>query len=153
MRVPPDTLRPLSVDQAGLIVARLATLHATFWGRLPEDARGPLGWLYTPSADATSLLTGPLMNTSMKRLAGGTDIPIEQSRHIADNYRAVAALIDTPPHTVMHGDAHPGNVCCRYADHRGDGRNAGRRHCPERPEARRCRSGRPKTVAVPKNSL
>ena len=30
-----------------------------------------------------------------------------------DNYRAVARLIDTPPHTVMHGDAHPGNVYFR----------------------------------------
>lgn len=109
----PDTLHPLSIGQAGLIVELLAALHATFWGRLPEDARDPLGWLYTPSADATSLLTGPLMNTSMKRLAGRTDIPIEQGRYIADNYRAVAALIDAPPHTVMHGDAHPGNVYFR----------------------------------------
>lgn len=109
----PDTLHPLSIDQAGLVVELLARLHATFWGRLPEDGRGPLGWLYTPSGDVTSLLTGALMNTSIKRLAGRTDIPVEQGRFIADNYRAVAALIDTPPHTVMHGDAHPGNVYFR----------------------------------------
>lgn len=109
----PDTLHPLSVDQAGLIVELLATLHARFWGRLPEDGHGPLGWLYTPSGDVTSMLTGTLMNTSMKRLAGRTDIQIEQGRFIADNYRAAAALIDTPPHTVMHGDAHPGNVYFR----------------------------------------
>lgn len=30
-----------------------------------------------------------------------------------ENYRAVARLIDRPPHTVMHGDAHPGNVYFR----------------------------------------
>ncbi|MBX9640785.1 MAG: ecdysteroid 22-kinase family protein [Mycobacteriaceae bacterium] len=109
----PDTLHPLSIDQAGLIAELLARLHATYWGRLPEDGRGPLGWLYTPSGDVTSLLTGALMNTSIKRLAGSTDIPVEQGRFIADNYRAVAALIDAPPHTVMHGDAHPGNVYFR----------------------------------------
>lgn len=108
----PDTLHPLSVDQAGLIVGLLARLHATFWG-LPADGAAPLGWLYTPSGDTTSMLTGALMKTSIKRLAGRTDIPVEQGRFIAENYRAVAALIDTPPHTVMHGDAHPGNVYFR----------------------------------------
>ncbi|OBI10520.1 phosphotransferase [Mycobacterium scrofulaceum] len=106
----PDTLHPLSPDQASLIVELLADLHATFWDRLPRDGRGPLGWLYTPSGDFTSLLTGSLMHASIKRLAERTDIPVETGGFIADNYRAVAALIDTPPHTVMHGDAHPGNM-------------------------------------------
>jgi Ser/Thr protein kinase RdoA (MazF antagonist) len=109
----PDTLHPLSTDQASLIVELLAKLHATFWGRLPHGGKGPLGWLYTPSGDVTSLLTGSLMTTSMKRLAERTTIPIENGRFIAENYRAVAALIDAPPHTVMHGDAHPGNVYFR----------------------------------------
>ena len=106
----PDTLHPLSPDQASLIVELLAYLHATFWDRLPRSGRGPLGWLYTPSGDVTSLLTGSLMHASIKRLAERTTIPVENGRFIADNYRAVAALIDTPPHTVMHGDAHPGNM-------------------------------------------
>jgi hypothetical protein len=106
----PDTLHPLSADQASLIVELLAELHATFWGRLPRDGRGPMGWLYTPSGDVTSLLTGSLMHSSIKRLAERTTIPVENGKFIADNYRAVAALIDTPPHTVMHGDAHPGNM-------------------------------------------
>lgn len=106
----PDTLHPLSADQASLIIELLAELHATFWGRLPRDGRGPMGWLYTPSGDVTSLLTGSLMHTSIKRLAERTTIPVDAGAFIADNYRAVAALIDTPPHTVMHGDAHPGNM-------------------------------------------
>lgn len=106
----PDTLHPISTDRAALIVDLLADLHATFWNRLPRDGRGPLGWLYTPSGDVTSLLTGSLMNASIQRLAGRTDLPVERGRFIADNYRAVATLIDAPPHTVMHGDAHPGNM-------------------------------------------
>lgn len=106
----PDTLHPLTLEQAGLIVELLADLHATFWERRPRDARGALGWVYTPSGDVTSLLTGSLMHASIKRLAERTDIPVENGRFIADNYRAVASLIDTPPHTVMHGDAHPGNM-------------------------------------------
>ncbi|SPM29694.1 phosphotransferase [Mycobacterium terramassiliense] len=106
----PDTLHPISPDQAGLIVELLADLHAAFWDRLPRDGRGPLGWLYTPSGDVTSMLTGSLMHASMKRLAERSPFPVDNGRFIADNYRAVAALIDTPPHTVMHGDAHPGNM-------------------------------------------
>ena len=73
----PDTLHPLSTDQASLVVELLANLHATFWDRLPRDGRGPLGWLYTPSGDVTSLLTGSLMNTSIKRIAGRTTIPVD----------------------------------------------------------------------------
>lgn len=106
----PDTLHPISPDQASLVIELLADLHAAFWERLPRDGRGPLGWLYTPSGDVTSLLTGSLMHASMKRLAERSPFPVDNGRFIADNYRAVAALIDTPPHTVMHGDAHPGNM-------------------------------------------
>ncbi|BBZ43775.1 phosphotransferase [Mycobacterium parmense] len=112
-----DTLHPLSIDQAGHVVELLANLHGTFSDRLRRNGRGPLGWLYTASGDATSLLTGSLMKSAMKRLAERTEIPVDfpvaSGRFIADNYRAVAALIDAPPHTVMHGDAHPGNVYFR----------------------------------------
>src|SRR6201988_4370293 len=73
----PDTLHPLSSDQASLIVELLAELHATFWKRLPRDGRGPLGWLYTPSGDVTSLLTGSLMKASIKRLAERTTFPVD----------------------------------------------------------------------------
>jgi hypothetical protein len=96
----PDTLHPLSADQAGLIVELLARLHATFWHSLSRDGRGPLGWLYTPSSDVASLLTGSLMNASIKRLAERTAFPVDTGRSIADNYRAVAALSE-PAYTLI----------------------------------------------------
>ncbi|MCV7251407.1 phosphotransferase [Mycobacterium hackensackense] len=102
----PDTLHPLSVDQAALLVELLARVHATFWERVPS-------WTYSASGDATSLLTGSLARTSVRRLAGRTTIAVDNGRFINDHYRAVAALIDAAPHTVMHGDAHPGNVYFR----------------------------------------
>jgi hypothetical protein len=102
----PDTLHPLDKDHARLIVELLARVHATFWDRVPR-------WLYSASADTASLLTGPLLKTSARRIAHKTDIPVEKGRFIDDNYRSVARLIDAPPHTVMHGDAHPGNVYFR----------------------------------------
>lgn len=101
-----DTLHPISPDQAGLLVELLARLHATFWERVPR-------WVYSASGDDTSLLTGSLLKLSAKRLAERTSIPVGNGRFIDENYRAVAQLTDHPPHTVMHGDAHPGNVYFR----------------------------------------
>ncbi|ORA37761.1 phosphotransferase [Mycobacterium aquaticum] len=102
----PDTLHPLDKDQAGLVVELLARLHAAFWERLPS-------WAYTASGDHTSLLTGPLLKLSSRKLADRTDIDVASGRFIDEHYRAVARLLDRPPHTVTHGDAHPGNVYFR----------------------------------------
>jgi aminoglycoside phosphotransferase (APT) family kinase protein len=102
----PDTLHPLSAGQATQVVELLARLHARYWERPPA-------WTYSASGDHTSLLTGSLLNMSAKRLAEHTALPIEGGRFIIDNYRAVARLIDAGPQTVMHGDAHPGNVYFR----------------------------------------
>lgn len=109
----PDTLHPIDADRAALVLEVLARLHATFWGRLRTDNTGPLAWLYTASSDSASLLTAPLLKMSSGRLAERTDLPLERGRFIDEHYRAVAALVDHPPHTVMHGDAHPGNLYFR----------------------------------------
>lgn len=101
-----DTLHPLTPDQAGSLVELLAHVHATFWDRPPA-------WAYSPSGDDTTLLTGSLLSTSARRLAGRTDIPHGDNRFLSKHYRAVAAITDSGPHTVMHGDAHPGNVYFR----------------------------------------
>jgi Phosphotransferase enzyme family len=102
----PDTLHPLGPDQAASLVELLARVHATFWERPPA-------WVYSASGDDTSLLTGSLLKLSTKRLAERTDVPVDTGRFIDENYRAVARLTDAGPHTVMHGDAHPGNVYFR----------------------------------------
>lgn len=113
----PDTLHPLDKDRAALTVRLLARVHAAFWGRLPQrSGSGPLGWLYSASGDHTSLLTGSLLKLSTKRLAENTDIPVADGRFIDENYRAAAQLLDQGPHTVMHGDAHPGNLFFRNGE-------------------------------------
>jgi aminoglycoside phosphotransferase (APT) family kinase protein len=110
----PDTLHPLGRDQAALVLETLARLHATFWGRLPAPGqKGPLDWVYSASADHASMLTGRLLKSSARRMAERSDIPVHVGRFIDENYRATAQLIDAPPHTIMHGDAHPGNVYFR----------------------------------------
>jgi aminoglycoside phosphotransferase (APT) family kinase protein len=105
----PDTLHPLSADQASQVVELLARLHAKFWERVPD-------WAYSISADTAALLTGPLLKTSARRIAEKTDIPVERGRFIAENYRTVTRLIDERPNTITHGDAHPGNVYFRNGE-------------------------------------
>lgn len=113
----PDTLHPLDKDRAAATVELLARVHAAFWGKLPAGSgSGPLGWLYSASGDHTSLMTGALLKLSTKRLAENTDIPVADGRFIDENYRAAAQLLDRPPHTVMHGDAHPGNLFFRNGE-------------------------------------
>lgn len=113
----PDTLNPLTTDQAGLIVELLAHVHGTFWNRLPPTSgQSQFGWMNAASADKFTTLTEPLLKTSLRRLADRTDIPVGKGRFIAENYGAAARLIDEPPHTVMHGDAHPGNVYFRNGE-------------------------------------
>jgi phosphotransferase family enzyme len=102
----PDTLHPIDRDRAAQVVELLARLHATFWRRAPA-------WTFSLSDDSTSLLTGSLAKMSARRLAASTDIPIDNGRFIIDNCRAVTALVDQPPHSVMHGDSHPGNLYFR----------------------------------------
>ncbi len=110
----PDTLSPLTKDQASLIVELLAQVHGTFWNRLPRrSGPEPLGWVNAASADKFTAVTEPLLKISLRRLTEKTDIPVDKGRFIAENYGAVARLIDAPPHTVMHGDAHPGNLYFR----------------------------------------
>jgi Ecdysteroid kinase-like family len=113
----PDTLNPLTTDQASLIVELLARVHGTFWNRLSATSgQGEFGWLNAASADRFTTVTEPLLKMSLRRLADRTDIPVGKGRFIAENYGAAARLIDTPPHTVMHGDAHPGNVYFRNGE-------------------------------------
>jgi Phosphotransferase enzyme family len=117
VKMPAETAATRLMGELG----RLAATETRFYAELSPQLKGlpkayVPGWLYTASADSVSLLTGPLLKTSARRLAERTDIPVEKGRFIDENYRAVARLIDTPPHTVMHGDAHPGNVYFRNGE-------------------------------------
>ena len=109
MRVP-RTLNPLDNDKMALLVEVLAHLHGTFWGRLPEtpSGEGQFGWLWPPSADPSVPLTPHLMRLSARRLADRTPIPVDAGRFIWENFQAATAVVDEGPHTVLHGDSHPG---------------------------------------------
>ena len=111
----PDTLHPLPTDQLAQVVGVLAHLHATFWARLPEKpgGTGRFGWLLSPSSDPANLLTPSVMKMSAKRLSASATIPVESGRYLWENFGRVTAVVDSGPHTVLHGDSHPGNTYIR----------------------------------------
>jgi hypothetical protein len=111
----PDTLHPLDNDKMALLVECLAHVHRTFWNRLPEKhgGSGQFGWLWPPSSDPTIPLTPALMRMSARRVADRTPIPVEPGRFVWENFEAVTAALDAGPHTVLHGDSHPGNTYFR----------------------------------------
>jgi hypothetical protein len=111
----PDTLHPLGNDQMAMLVEVLAHVHGTFYGRLPRrhGGRGQFGWLWPPSADPSTALTPPLMKYSARKLAERTSIPVDVGRYLWENFDAVTATVDEGPHTVLHGDSHPGNTYFR----------------------------------------
>ena len=110
-----DTLNPLSVDQMASLMEVLAGLHGTFWGRLPERSGGGggFGWLMAPSRDPANLLTPSLMKMSAGKLAERTGIAVDSGRFLWENYQAATEIVDSGPHTVLHGDSHPGNTYFR----------------------------------------
>jgi Ser/Thr protein kinase RdoA (MazF antagonist) len=114
----PDTLHPLDNDQMALLVEVLAHVHGTFYGRLPQkrSGGGQFGWLWPPSADPSAALTALLMKLSARKLAERTSIPVDAGRFLWENFDAVTAAVDEGPHTVLHGDSHPGNTYFRDGD-------------------------------------
>jgi Phosphotransferase enzyme family len=113
-----DTLHPIEPSKVSLTVGLLAKLHGTFWGRLPETegGAGQFGWLWSGSTDRSVPLVGSMMRYSARKIADRTSVPYEHGRFIIENYPQVARLIDATPHTVLHGDSHPGNIYFRNGE-------------------------------------
>jgi hypothetical protein len=109
----PDTLHPLDPDQMAQLIETFARLHATFWRRLPETSGGggQFGWLMAPSQDPANPVTPLVMKMSARRLAKRT--AVGEGRFLWENFQAITEVIDGGPHTVLHGDAHPGNTFFR----------------------------------------
>jgi Phosphotransferase enzyme family len=109
-----DTLRPIDRDGACQLVEMLAHVHGTFWNRLPRaGGNEPLSWLTATSDERNAPISAPIMRLSARRITARTSIPLEEGRFVVENCAAAVRLVDVGPHTVLHGDGHPGNVYFR----------------------------------------
>ena len=79
----PDTLHPLTADQASQVVELLARLHATFWERVPD-------WAYTASADKFTAFTASCVED--RRCVGSRIGQMCRSRRAASSPRTTARL-------------------------------------------------------------
>jgi aminoglycoside phosphotransferase (APT) family kinase protein len=109
-----DTLRPIDRAGASQLVEMLAHVHGTFWNRLPlKGTTAPLSWLTATSDERNAPIRPPIMRLSARRIEERTAILLEDGRFVVENCAAAVRLVDVGPHTVLHGDGHPGNVFFR----------------------------------------
>jgi hypothetical protein len=97
-------------ETAGRIVEELAGLHAHFWGdaRLADD--GALAWV---TEGGRVQFGGPSSYVALARERFGDELG-SAFRRLADLYvarpRDIAAVLRAGPPTLVHGDAHLGNL-------------------------------------------
>lgn len=117
---PNDATTPLTVAQVRSGLQELASLHATHWDRpLPPHLRflGPwrLKRRWAPISYAN-------LARGLHRLhaAGlGEIVPANANARLLERqFRASATLAAQPPHTILHGDPHPGNTYVLPTDRR-----------------------------------
>jgi hypothetical protein len=111
-----DVRTPCPLDRAEAVLATLAALHAAHWRSPRLDDRGPggLAWVRANGSDPLLPLVARALRRFGRRLAADDPTLAPASgRALLDRYIAVARALDAGPHTVLHGDAHPGN--CYFA--------------------------------------
>jgi Phosphotransferase enzyme family len=113
----PTVTHPLTVDQVAKLIVELAKLHATYWESRRMEADGDLAWTALankgPSKDFLRENDGPTLfdiEFAVPFKAGilksaGLDVPALQKAFFL-RQRALKKM----PQTIVHGDAHPGNI-------------------------------------------
>ncbi|MBJ7356567.1 phosphotransferase [Nocardioides sp.] len=101
-----DTLSRLSVDQTAAVLSTLARLHGATHANLPR-----VPWLGTNSGDALlPLISGTLPRLAAKVAERAPEMVPSDAAPLLRGYRRWASTLDEGPHSVLHGDPHPGNV-------------------------------------------
>jgi hypothetical protein len=113
----PELVDALEVDHAAAGLATLARLHGSHWrdpaldGRPAAGGRGAdLAWVRANSTDRLLPLVAAVVPRLGSRVAKDhPELVGVDGRRILTDYVAIAAALDAGPHTVLHGDPHPGN--------------------------------------------
>jgi hypothetical protein len=114
-----DVLTPLTVPRAEAVVDTLARLHGSQWQHplLDRHDEQGLGWIRANSDDPLLPTVTRAVQLIGRRLARKDPALIPAAgRALLRAYPAVARRLDEGPHTILHGDPHPGN--CYFVDGR-----------------------------------
>lgn len=105
----------LDLAEAGLVVEALGRFHAAFHGSRRLD--GELGWLRAPDRLDPAIgaferaLPAMALRTALGRHGDLVPDPVRRAgRRIVRSRRALERVWARGPHTVLHGDAHAGNL-------------------------------------------
>lgn len=115
-----EVLAEIELPSVEAVLDTMAVLHGSCWrtSRLDDRAgAGSLGWVRANSGDPMLPLVTAAVRSMGKRLArrDAALAPLG-AREILRRYPAVARELDAGPHTLLHGDPHPGN--CYFLDGR-----------------------------------
>jgi len=108
-----DTIQGTTRAEAEAVIRTLARLHAAFWDspRLADRGPGGLSWVTSNGGDPNLRLVHQALGTAARRLTKTDPALVPPAgAEILARYPAVADEMDVGPHTILHGDPHPGNV-------------------------------------------
>lgn len=109
---PRDSLRPLSVDQVASGLRGLAALHSTYWGMGARTHRG-LGWVkqWAPS-QGWQIGLRKRVPIGLSRTGGGIAASVQamSGDEVVNLWSKNVTTLAHGPQTLLHGDAHIGNV-------------------------------------------
>ncbi len=109
---PRDSLRPLNVDQVASGLRGLAALHRTYLGMGKATHRG-LGWVkqWTPSQGwQVGLRKRVPLGLSRSSEALAASVRAMSGDAVVDLWARNVTTLASGPQTLLHGDAHIGNV-------------------------------------------
>jgi hypothetical protein len=108
-----DATTSLDPAQVLLVLENLARLHGRFWSSPRLD--GDLGWVRANRDDPMLPAIHRALTSMAKRIArDAPELVPAGGRAILARYPAIAQRLDQGPHTILHGDPHPGN--CYFVD-------------------------------------
>ena len=103
-----DATTSLEPAQTRLVLENLARLHGTYWTSPLLDS--DLRWVHANRDDPLLPAITRALRTMSTRIARDAPelVPADGARILA-TYPEVADRLDRGPHTILHGDPHPGN--------------------------------------------
>jgi hypothetical protein len=103
-----DSASSLDPAQSLLVLENLARLHGRYWSS--PDLDRELAWIIPNRDDLLLPAIHRSLTAMAKRIAGkDPDLISDDGRAILAAYPDVVRQMDRGPHTVLHGDPHPGN--------------------------------------------
>jgi hypothetical protein len=112
-----DVLATQASDEVGRVLDVLASLHGQLWQTERLGGGGDLSWIRANSTDPVMPAVTLAVRRLGRRLADRDPALVARGgARILERYSAVARVLDAGPHTVLHGDPHPGN--CYVVDGR-----------------------------------